>query len=741
MSLLGGGPSKKPKFAASKARNPVPLSRDSGKPASAQAAQGKPDTQREASEPKPERDHRDVAEARAGEGRGDDAPAVKTRVFDGPHEAAVEAFASSDEATKPLAAASAATLQDAAPSSLPTPSEPQQSVPASNDTGWRDSLRAEAKEMTRAANYLSSMLQQRKPVEDLLPGATKLNEQARSYVAAVTDTAETTEMVVERLNPLQKAAGALMRTADKAESPTEALAHARSKPQTAGNPFLINTLEKAVVSERAARSDTATVAPSASTPLPSVSQSNEQTTIASHQDRVLEASREQLDVVSQQRPVARERDEAAPEKRQAETESTAPEQALEAPAAVLPLKQTAPTPAENLRSEEARAESDSANFASPSEGLPGADATQVNRTQNQDQQAREAANPPAPERAKSAERPEQDAGPMSGATKASETTASGTHLPQADAAQRRSIESFLQPPPARTAAGPAAAPTAAERRTGRAPQVTAVPDAPFSPPPGEQPPGDKTVTVVSHPAPEPTRVEPQRLESVLREHMADRGFDGEAQRLAPTVASAVESNARYRAEEQALVVLHKEGERVATATTERSVSVVAQAGDSVLGARALEHISEHGLNPAVIRDIRDVAPHATGTMTSLEVADKMGAGFLARASAEGVPKQFLADLREVSVETQRQLGEQTDKAIAQRFALEHAAAQWGDERRSTEEALRSAPAAAVQMLERVAAQNRAAVVASAPVSVIDATSHNRDHGHEVEHTKKFKLSF
>jgi hypothetical protein len=598
-------------------------------------------------------------------------------------------------------------------------------------------LRIEAKEMTRAANFVSSMLQQDKPAEEMLSLATKLNEQSRAFVAGITEGADTPAMVAERLSPLQKAAGALMRAADKAESPEQALEHARSRPQTAGNLYLVGALQRAVERGQASGAE-----PTPVTGLASVAVAQDRESPA--RERAPGASQQQLDVVTSN---AAANDEA---------EATAVKQARHVADPVRELKTTAEEsdtpggPESPLQAGADDGERESPSGTTDSTTVAEASVRDTAAVHVPDWQKSVPPGQDLTDKVAASSAKEADLAPKRKTREATRADEAVTPVvPQVS--ERKSIESFLQPPPSRTksrADTPAReAAASAQRRAEQGPrQHLDSPDHPASPVAETSGQAEaETEAPVEQPPEIIAPAQRQPLDSVLREHMAERGFDNEAQRLAPMVASAVESNGRYRQQEQSLVVLHKDGDRVATATTERSLPVLARPDDSVLEARTLEHLSEHGLNPETIRDVRQIAPQATRTMTSLEVANKLGPMFLERANGEGVPKQFMAELREVSVEAQRQLSEQTDKGLAQLFSLEHAASQWGDEHRSAEEALRNAPAAAVQMLERVADENRAAAVASAPVENVDTGGFSRGSDYapvqEPAPTKTFKLGF
>ena len=749
MALLGGGPSKKSKFSASKPRQAVPLTREpnssgqmpgisrNGASATktAKASTNAPPAQtaeRPATPLQPLDADKTVQQA----------PALESDTLGtgASQEASVQAPATSvDGASVAVESTRVETSLSEATASTPQIIERTEK--------WQDALRSEAKEMTRAANFVSSMLQQNKPLEEMLSAATKLNEQSRTFVAGITEGADTPAMVAERLSPLQKAAGALMRAADKAESPDQALEHAQSRPQTAGNLYLVGALQRAVERAQAFSAEPTPLTSPAPVAAPQ-----------DHESTARDTTRERALGASQQQPEATAARSSANDDAEANAEKLGRHVAYP----TLQVKTTAQESDETGDLEDSRqaySNADTDEDKSPRRTtsaatggeVPASDTAVGHVLDRQEAAVQESVTFGRNVTDEAVVSREKDASGLAPKRKAREAVPVNEAVTPVVAlvSERKSIESFLQPPPSRTKSRvdtPALeAATRVHAGAGQGPRQQ--PDSPGTPatPITETSGHTQGEAQEEQPRQVVAPAERQPLDSALREHMAERGFDNEAQRLAPMVASAVESNGRYRQQEQSLVVLHKDGDRVATATTERSLPVVARPDDSVFDAKTLEHLSEHGLNPDTIRDVRQIAPQATRTMTSLEVANTLGPKFLERANEEGVPKQFMTELREASVEAQRQLSEQTDKSLAQRFSLEHAASQWGAEHRSAEEALRSAPAAAVQMLERVADENRATAVASAPVETVDTGGFNRDSGYtpaqETGPTKTFKLGF
>lgn len=688
MSLLGAGPAKKPKFSAGQSRAAVPLTRN-GNTAGAGKAQ-------------PERKS---APAATRQEQPDRAPEAVPAEDAEPSEQLVAPEATEATATilEPAPARrgveheTGPDIRPAALTETPRARATSAELAVACSDAWRDELRSEAKEMTRAANYVASMLQQNKSFADIQAASTRLNEQARGFVAAVTENAAASALVAERVSALQKASGGLMRAADKATSPEDALSFAQSKPQAASNVFLTGSLEKAAEREKARSSDGVEAAP-AQTTSSTTDTTGAQPVLDATRDLVLEANRQSPEKRRVQPVVASGADSVQAEPETGTAKETSPDTtaAVEQPEAPAPVHSTT-----------ARATA-----------VPG-------------------------------ERDKAPAQPVQSGLKLHTERAGdrGAHSATRDAAEDRlSIESFLEEPPARTRRGQSTQP----QQPAKSAHPTSTPEeAPYSTVETllQEP---RATPVTQEVAPAPSRgdaetntvqaatSERQTLGVVLREHMVERGFDNEAQRLAPTVAGTVRDNGRFRPKEQSVVVLHKEGDRLATATTQRSLPVVAMRGDSVLHAKTLEHIAEHGLDDAIVRALRNAAPQATGSLTNLEVADSVGAGFLERAGEEGVPRELFEQLREVSVETQRQLSEKTDKTLAQQFALEQVSKQWGDERRSVDDVLRVAPAAAVQKIEQVAEEQRANAVAHHPAE-LDTPEPQRGSAQKGEPARTFRF--
>lgn len=708
MSLLGAGPTRKSKFSGNQSRTAAPLTRNSNT-----AGAGKPQTVRPSNS---------AAARQEQTGRPRSLEAAITEGTSAAKPVAHEMTATVVPAPRNVEHETGPDIPPAAHAEGPIPVQPAAETATDGSNVWRDELRQDAKEMTRAANYVASMLQQNKPLADVQTGSARLNDRARSFVTAVTEDAESPAVVTERVSKLQKAAGTLMRAADRAGSPEEALSFAQSKPQTASNAYLTRSMEAAAQREKERSADSvehhrqAQPAPADAT--------GEQRVQETNREHILEDSHYQPDQLAAVPANVAEGHGAS---------SAGMAKVVDLPVAMAATVQPK-TPAtlrgtaghnEARGSEHAQPQAEPDN--PPAEYQSTSDAVKAEVLADDARENARHATAPAEELPRPQPRVERDrsgARPVQSGLKLRTAPAGGDHTARGAASEapeeRPSIESFLEEPPARSrnrqsqpraeTARRTSAPEQATTRTGDTLRREQLRDAP----PAHEPQAEPSRNDIAADAGPVASSERSTLGAVLREHMAQRGFDSEAQRLAPTVASAVRDNGRFRSKEQSVVVLHIEGDRLATATTERSLPAVAMRSDSVLHAKTLEHIAEHGLDDAIVRALRNAAPHATGSLTSLEVADSVGAGFLGRAGEEGFPRELFEELREVSVEAQRQLSEQTDKTLAQQFALEQVSKRWGDERRSVDDVLRGAPAAAVQKLEQVAEEHRANAVAHHP---------------------------
>lgn len=601
----------------------------------------------------------------------------------------VEAPASPSEAVVSEAAASADDLSSAGPGRSDVVAD---IAPVIDRTApWRESLRTVAKEMTRAANFATSALQQNRTPVEIRNNAAKLNERARSFLGDLPDDINAETLAAQRVTPLQKAAGALMRFADKAASPADALEQALERGAMANNAFLMNALQTVAAEPSVALREQEVLTPLHGEEPPSA---------------VVELTRAPI-LEDAERPAADAVEPAASAQVSQPLEAVAPSVAATTPV-IEP--ETEPEPL----------------GVAPTHPAPPAAAAEDFLLIPPQVSAREpAVVPPSVERtatrveddlesllvAPTRTAPRQDSVARAPAPAAPAPATSVGRSPMdavlrpSKGLQRRKTDSTQQIEEARVQSPePLREEPRALQEKRATPAAPSLEDALL--PPRRVTPAREIE--VAPPAPEPVipAVEQAHvpdirtpLEELLNAHLRSQNFDDAILGLVVTVVDAIKDNARFRPAEQSLVVLHKTGDSVATATTKRSLPIVAASGDTVLDVNVAEYLARLGLNTEAMSLLRGVLPAVTARSTDLEVASRLGAGFLRRSDAEGVPVALLRELQDISVEAQRQMTEQTDKAEAQNFSLDLAIRYWGVAGSSPADVVRAAPAEAARIQE------------------------------------------
>ncbi|WP_162571008.1 MULTISPECIES: hypothetical protein [unclassified Variovorax] len=585
---------------------------------------------------------------------------------------------------------------------------------------WRDQFKAESKELNRAANFLNSALQQGKAREEMLVAAqSRLTGPPLAHVSDLLADSESLELIKEKVGALNKVAGALQRAADRGDAPGDAISFAHNKG-VAQHPGLLKALDAAVAEQRAPEGAAgASAAPSTST-----AQVKPLTALEANRELVLEASDRQIDASSQR---AEQPDAAAAREvvtaqatatiEGASTASVAKAQ-REEPAAV---KQGPPQPAKSAShparpttvqgaGQQAKDVTRAAEAPTPQQGsAPG-----PRQVDGQGEQARVAAergrgSAEAPESAAplrsnpAGERPGAEPEP-SGLRNSSQGPSRGEAAPAERPVDTKRIE-VVQPSEVRASGGLAhpqsGAPT--KEMSEAKPVVAREPGLPAtvvadknSPAVGKLEPSRDLEKALAAPSPAPAAVPRATLEQTLAEHMRSQGFDREAVSKVGEIAAAVRANANVRPEGQSVVVLHKSGEALATATTERSAAQVARQGDTVVFAKTLEHIAEKGLNLETVRNLRAAAPNLPVGTTNLEVADRAGRDFLERADRSVQPRdaaqpRAAASAQPAAAPAAAELGDDTLKRRIQEMR---------DRTRQVSESHHEAPAISREELKR-----------------------------------------
>lgn len=141
------------------------------------------------------------------------------------------------------------------------------------------------------------------------------------------------------------------------------------------------------------------------------------------------------------------------------------------------------------------------------------------------------------------------------------------------------------------------------------------------------------------------------LAQALADHMTEKGFDAQSVAQAPALALQVLEGSVIKETEGSTLVLHKEGEALASVTTKPDAEVFAKAGDSVLVLENLERIALTGLDTDAVAAIRGLAPNQTEPHSDLEVHQAAPAGLYTKAldpeaplNSKGAVQELVAGL-------------------------------------------------------------------------------------------------
>jgi len=140
------------------------------------------------------------------------------------------------------------------------------------------------------------------------------------------------------------------------------------------------------------------------------------------------------------------------------------------------------------------------------------------------------------------------------------------------------------------------------------------------------------------------------LEQALAAHMEEKGFDAGSLARAPDLARQLESLSGAN-EPAAALVLHKEGDALASLVGRTDAQAFAQQGDSVLALDKLERVAREGLDTDAVATLRGLAPERTQPFSDLEVYQGAPAALYSAAKDPTAPlgsaeqaKELLAGL-------------------------------------------------------------------------------------------------
>lgn len=120
-------------------------------------------------------------------------------------------------------------------------------------------------------------------------------------------------------------------------------------------------------------------------------------------------------------------------------------------------------------------------------------------------------------------------------------------------------------------------------------------------------------------AKDPTAENISVLRQALANHMSQHGFDGASIAQAAQLAEMVGKGHAVEPHHDALV-LHKQGEALASTMPSREAQAYAANGDSVLSVNTMQNIVQHGLDMQQIEQVRAQMPQLAKSHSDLEVA-------------------------------------------------------------------------------------------------------------------------
>lgn len=533
---------------------------------------------------------------------------------------------------------------------------------------WREVFRDEAREMTRAANFLTAGLRQQKPVEQMREAAQKkFSGKALVHIESAL-TAGGDEAIQAQATDLQKASGVLLKLANSGISPEQATAMAKDRGLAHLASLIEGICADARQAEQAAPASAPTAGQGPTAPSP----------VTTDVAEASEASNSTL----------LEAETAVPYHPAPQTAEPAAPAPVSAEQVEVPALEDIPT--EHLLSLDGLASVSAPKRDVPAEApLEQADALDLGAVPTKaSAPVAMATEPELPDAPALSLDDLQDAGPPRRAPDESAPAEAGLDLSELaskplpvatpDPVELAQTPSALQLDEVETdgrvveMAAKAAADRAEEESKRASQTPPAVQKQDVAPAPSPAP----TPAAVQDSAAAQARPKPKRLETVLREHMQARQFPAETVSYAGAIAKAIGAARRSRPRDQVYVVIHRSGPYVATATTEASSAQVAKEDDSVFDAELLEHLALNGVHQQVMAELKGFGQEALSEHTDLELAQGMGAHFLERAIEEGFPMELARQLQAMSA------GANVPGVEDELFALELLGSAWGQKRLS-----------------------------------------------------------
>jgi hypothetical protein len=189
-----------------------------------------------------------------------------------------------------------------------------------------------------------------------------------------------------------------------------------------------------------------------------------------------------------------------------------------------------------------------------------------------------------------------------------------------------------------------------QREQTSAPDHTQIAAAPASQPTATQETSVASATPTTQVAEAPTAAVNSAtitLAQALADHMSEKGFDAQSVALAPELAGRVAEEASQKGAEASALVLHKDGEALASLVAKPDAQVFAKAGDSVLALDPLDTIARNGLDTDAVAALRGLAPEKTQPHSDLEVYQAAPAELYAKALDPEAPLNSPSAVKEL----------------------------------------------------------------------------------------------
>ena len=159
-------------------------------------------------------------------------------------------------------------------------------------------------------------------------------------------------------------------------------------------------------------------------------------------------------------------------------------------------------------------------------------------------------------------------------------------------------------------------------------------------------------------SPEPAKDE---LAAAVRAHLEQAGFDDKSIAEASNIADGVRQAISEGTPDSSLLVLHKDGDVMASIEPAGSLLSENASGISI---GTLAYVAEHGMPDQAIEAVKEFVPEATRNATDLQVLDGIGPALADKIQESGFPGEALdAAAKELQATTGMSLDEAKETAL------------------------------------------------------------------------------